>query len=147
MKLKITAKMSNYLSILLIVLTCLEILSNLTEAKSLINKIESNMKNNNNKFKYENEFEFEFNLTEKLRDRLLDQETRHKVAEEDHRRMEKWLVDNINDLHRELKQTELDFEHYAQVTKIILARNEHQIRQHVASIAMQPLVVESNRIF
>lgn len=145
MKLKIIAKMSNYSSILLIILTSLEILSNLIEAKSLINKAESNIKKNNNKFKLENEFEF--NLTKQLQDQLLDQEVRHKVAEEDHRRMEQWLVDNINDLHRELKQTELDFEHYAQVTKIILARNEHQIRQHVASIAMQPLEVENNRIF
>lgn len=26
-----------------------------------------------------------------------------------------WLTDNINDLHRELKQTENDLEHYIQV--------------------------------
>lgn len=44
--------------------------------------------------------------------------------------MEKWLVDNIKDLHRELKQTESDFEHYLKVTKSLFAKNELRIEQH-----------------
>lgn len=42
----------------------------------------------------------------------------------DHVMMEKWLIDNINDLHRELKQTETEFEHFSDVTQHIIARNE-----------------------
>lgn len=130
-------------SVLLIIFVSIFIfMLNSTEAKSLISKIEANIKHN--KLKVDDEFEY--NLVRQLRKQVLDQEIRNKATEEDHRRMEQWLVDNINDLHRELKQTELDFEHYAQVTKIILAKNEHQIRQQVASIAMQPMV-EFNRIF
>lgn len=41
--------------------------------------------------------------------------------EDDHLMLENWLIDNINDLHRELKQTENDFEHYLHITKNMLA--------------------------
>lgn len=50
---------------------------------------------------------------------------------------EKWLIDNVNDLHRELKQTENDFEHYFQVTKRMIALNEQRIRQQVAATIAQ----------
>lgn len=75
----------------------------------------------------------------KLQDQLLDQSIRHRVAEKDHSMMERWLVDNINDLHRELKQTETDLEHYVQVTKNILAQNEVHLRQQLATALSQPV--------
>lgn len=64
-----------------------------------------------------------------LQDELANQVKRQKAAEMDHLMMQKWLVDNISDLHRELKQTEVDFEHYVQVTKTIMGNNERQLRQ------------------
>lgn len=143
MKMKTTIKMPNSYFILTIILILIEIVLNSTEAKPLHNKIEASVKQNK---VHKIEDGFEYNLVKQLRKQMLDQEIRNRATEEDHRRMEQWLVDNINDIHRELKQTELDFEHYAQVTKIILAKNEHQIRQQVASIAMQPMA-EYNRIY
>lgn len=56
------------------------------------------------------------------------------LAQRDHELREKWLIDNINDLHRELKQTEGDFEHYFQVTKDLIARNEARMNSHVNNI-------------
>lgn len=72
-------------------------------------------------------------LYNQLQHQLLEQAMRQRVAEKDHLMMEKWLVDNINDLHRELKQTESDFEHYVQVTKEILAQNDIRLKQQVAA--------------
>lgn len=78
-------------------------------------------------------------------DQLRDQITRlviqQRMAEKDHLMMEKWLVDNIKDLHRELKQTELDFEHYVEVTKNILAENEAQLKRQLAVATSLPLTV------
>lgn len=59
-----------------------------------------------------------------LQKQFVEQVIKQRVVDEDHLLMEKWLADNVNDLHRELKQTEMDFEHYVQVTKKILARND-----------------------
>lgn len=63
-----------------------------------------------------------------LQGQFVAQVIKQRVADQDHLMMEKWLVDNINDLHRELKQTEMDFEHYVEVTKNILARSELEER-------------------
>lgn len=81
--------------------------------------------------RHNNDELFETNWAKQLKEQLLDQKLQHQMVEKDHQMMEKWLVDNINDLHRELKQTELDFEHYVQVTKRMLVKNERQIRQQV----------------
>lgn len=64
---------------------------------------------------------------------------RQQVAEKDHFMMQKWLVDNINDLHRELKQTETDFDHYTQVTKSIVDQNESRFKQQLAAALSLPL--------
>lgn len=69
-----------------------------------------------------------------IREDLSDQIKSQRLNEKDHLMTQKWLVDNINDLHRELKQTEMDFEHYVQVTKSILANNEHKLRLQQNSI-------------
>lgn len=74
----------------------------------------------------------------KLEEQLLAQSVRQRMVEKDHLIMERWLVDNIKDLHRELKQTETDLEHYVQVTKSILAQSESQIRQQLALALSQP---------
>lgn len=74
-----------------------------------------------------------------LRAGFVEQVIRQRVADKDHLLMEKWLVDNINDLHRELKQTELDFEHYVQVTKNILAKNELQLKRELTRQTSLPL--------
>lgn len=76
----------------------------------------------------------------KLQEQLLDQSMRQQMVEKDHILTEKWLVDNINDLHRELKQTETDLEHYVQVTKNILAQNEAQLRQQQLASALSQTV-------
>lgn len=60
----------------------------------------------------------------RLQMQLNNQEVKQRITDKDRMIFEKWLVDNINDLHRELKQTESDFEHYVQVTKNIMERNE-----------------------
>lgn len=73
--------------------------------------------------KYENN-----NLFKLLHEEIEKQIKKQKDSAEDNSIMQKWLVDNINDLHRELKQTEVDFEHYVQVTKNILANNERQLK-------------------
>lgn len=66
-------------------------------------------------------------IVTQLKQRFVEQVIRQRMADKDHLLMEKWLVDNINDLHRELKQTEMDFEHYVQVTKrIFLENNDEQ---------------------
>lgn len=78
-------------------------------------------------------------LLRQLQDQLIDQVIRQRVAEKDHLLMEKWLVDNVNDLHRELKQTEMDFEHYVQVTKNILAQNESHLKRQLAISTSLPL--------
>lgn len=52
----------------------------------------------------------------------------HDDATVDHLLMEKWLVDNIKDLHRELKQTESDVEHYVQVTKSIMSKITNKVK-------------------
>ena len=80
-------------------------------------------------------------LFRELQARFVEQVIRQRVADKDHLLMEKWLVDNINDLHRELKQTELDFEHYIQVTKNILAQNEQQLRRQLARQTSLPLSI------
>ena len=56
--------------------------------------------------------------------------------------MERWLVDNVNDLHRELKQTEGDFEHYMRVTKNIFLRNEAQLKRQLALATSLPLSIQ-----
>lgn len=72
-----------------------------------------------------------------LEKKITEEEQRQQVAEKDHLIMQKWLVDNINDLHRELKQTETDFEHYVQVTKKMMAQNEfHMMQQMLATIPL-----------
>lgn len=79
-----------------------------------------------------------------LQRQLVQQVLRQRVAEKDHLMMQKWLVDNINDLHRELKQTESDFEHYVQVTKrLLLAGGAEQrlIKQQLARATRLPLSI------
>lgn len=78
-------------------------------------------------------------LFKRLEGQFVEQVLRQRIVDKDHLLMEKWLVDNINDLHRELKQTELDFEHYVQVTKNILAQNEQQLRRQLARASSVPL--------
>lgn len=73
-------------------------------------------------------------LYTQLQEQLVEHTIRQRVAENDHFLMEKWLVDNINDLHRELKQTESDFEHYTKVTKEIIAQNERLIKQQLTNM-------------
>lgn len=68
----------------------------------------------------------------RFREQLAEQWARQRALESDHEMRAKWLIDNINDLHRELKQTEHDFEHYFQVTKDIIAHNSDYARQQVA---------------
>lgn len=63
-------------------------------------------------------------ILEALQQQFVEQVIKQRVVDADHLLMEKWLVDNVNDLHRELKQTEMDFEHYVQVTKKMLAHND-----------------------
>lgn len=46
-----------------------------------------------------------------------------KAVEKDHQIREKWLIDNIRDLHREIKQTESDIDHFAKINKQIIDRN------------------------
>lgn len=93
-------------------------------AEPQVTKLESNNRNVDVSSKWH----------KRLQEQLIHETLRHRVAEKDHLIMEKWLVDNINDLHRELKQTETDFEHYFQVTKNIIAQNERQFKQQVASL-------------
>lgn len=71
----------------------------------------------------------EFRLREALR-------RGQRVAEKsaDHLIIENWLIDNINDLHRELKQTENDFEHYVQITRNMLATILSQLYPSVQSL-------------
>lgn len=57
-----------------------------------------------------------------LQKQFVEQVIKQRVVDEDHMLMERWLVENVKDLHRELKQTEMDFEHYVQVTKKMFAR-------------------------
>lgn len=78
-----------------------------------------------------------------LQQQFVQQVLRQRVAEKDHLMMQKWLVDNINDLHRELKQTESDFEHYVQVTKsLLLAGNEQRLmKQQLARATRLPLSI------
>lgn len=76
-----------------------------------------------------------------LQAQVVRQSMQHDIAEKDHLIMEKWLVDNINDLHRELKQTENDFEHYVQVTKNIFLQNERKLKHQLAHAMGLPLAV------
>ena len=81
-----------------------------------------------------------------LQKQFVEQVIRQRVIDQDHLMMEKWLVDNINDLHRELKQTEMDFEHYVRVTKNILAANElenrnDQLKRQLALQTALPLSI------
>lgn len=81
-----------------------------------------------------------------LQKQFVEQVIKQRIADGDHLLMEKWLVDNINDLHRELKQTEMDFEHYVQVTKNILARkdlehNNYVLKRHLALQTSLPLSI------
>jgi hypothetical protein len=78
------------------------------------------------------QLEYVLKLFEQLQVRFVEQLIRQRAVDKDHLLMEKWLVDNINDLHRELKQTEMDFEHYVQVTKNILARSEQELQRRLA---------------
>lgn len=64
----------------------------------------------------------------RLQVQLNEQEMKQRMNEKDRNLFEKWLIDNISDLHRELKQAESDFEHYAQVTKSILEQNDLALR-------------------
>lgn len=77
---------------------------------------------------------------------ILEEHIQNKMAEKDHLMMEKWLVDNINDLHRELKQTENDFEHYVQVTKRVLLRNEFRLKQQLSAATSLPLHMPINSV-
>lgn len=79
---------------------------------------------------------------EKLEQQLVEQVIRQRVADKDHLLMEKWLVDNISDLHRELKQTEMDFEHYVRVTKNILLQNENHLKRQLAYATSLPLSIQ-----
>mgnify|MGYP006965680584 CR=1 FL=1 len=78
-------------------------------------------------------------MLKQLQEQFIDLVMRQRVSEKDHLLMEKWLVDNINDLHRELKQTESEFEHYIQVTKNIMTQNERRLKQQVAEAMSLPL--------
>jgi len=79
---------------------------------------------------------------QQLEQQLVQQAIGQRVSEKDHLLMESWLVDNIKDLHRELKQTETDFEHYVQVTKNILLRNENQLKRQLAQATSLPLSLQ-----
>lgn len=78
-------------------------------------------------------------LLDQLQKQLINQAIRQQVADKDHLIMEKWLVDNVNDLHRELKQTEMEFEHFVQVTKNIMTQSEQQLRRQLAAATSLPL--------
>lgn len=78
---------------------------------------------------------------EHLQRQFMQQVLRERVAEKDHLLMQKWLVDNINDLHRELKQTESDFEHYVQVTKGLMLTSEQRLKQELARATKLPLSI------
>lgn len=70
-----------------------EILLNSTEAKSLLGKIGANVWHN----KLDRiEDELECNLIKQLRKQTLDLEIRNRAAEEGHRSMKQWMVDNIS---------------------------------------------------
>lgn len=106
-----------------------------TELEHFKNKKQNNIKNISTKstsstgHTLEGNNKYENNKWVKLINEEIERQSkRMKASEEDHSIMQKWLVDNINDLHRELKQTEMDFEHYVQVTKNILASNERQLK-------------------
>lgn len=71
---------------------------------------------------------------DKIERELID---RQRGVERDQELRERWLTDNVNDLHRELKQTESEFEHYFQVTKELIARNEARINQQQQVIIKQ----------
>lgn len=86
-----------------------------------------------------------FRWFKKLQEQLLDQSMRQGNLDKDHLMMERWLVDNINALHSELKQTETDLEHYVQVTKNILVQNEAQLRNQLASALSQPVPSKTGR--
>lgn len=77
----------------------------------------------------------------KVQRQLAEQALLQKMSDKDHTLMEKWLVDNINDLHRELKQTESDFEHYVQVTKKFIEKNELLMSPLIASGLSVPIPV------
>ena len=81
-------------------------------------------------------------LIGQLQRELLDQVIKQRMVEKDHLLMERWLVDNVNDLHRELKQTEGDFEHYMRVTKNIFLRNEAQLKRQLALATSLPLSIQ-----
>lgn len=67
------------------------------------------------------------NWFRKLQSQLVEHSIKQSATERDHLMMDKWLIDNVNALHRRLKQMENDFENYVQVTKNTLAQNWQQL--------------------
>lgn len=64
-----------------------------------------------------------------LQEEIANQAIRQRASDKDHILMQQWLIDNINDLHRELKQTEVDVENYARVTKNLFATSERNLKK------------------
>lgn len=81
------------------------------------------------------------NASNKLHEKLQKNELRYQTDQKDRHIMDKWLVDNIKELHRELKQTGLDFEHYLQVTKTIIAQTHANFQ-----LALKRIIAQRNDV-